>query len=247
VPSLRAADFGTILELAGEALRSASPHFPDLSMTGHLREVFQADFAGAATIDLRGTASHRWADTPRQVEGDFHKYATAHPLALAYKRTSEPEPLRLSDVASARTAPPAFGGSGMSRVLAIPLAITPGQVSAIALMRGGSDFTARDLQFARQLRPVLSGIYELGGRLACAQPSPADASVSITARELDVFTLMADGLKAVAIGRRLGISPRTVSKHVENIYGKLGTHDRVTAIRKAQDLGLLARTASLGR
>jgi DNA-binding CsgD family transcriptional regulator len=244
VPSLRAADCGTILELAGEALRSAGPHFPDLSVTGRLREVFQAEFAGAATVDLRGTASHRWADTPRQVEGDFHEYAAAHPLALAYVRTGEPEPLRLSDVASARTAPPAFGGTGMSRVLTIPLAITPGQVCAIALMRSGSDFTARDVQFARQLRPVLSGIYELGERMARAQPSLADAGVRITSRELDVFTLVADGLEAGAIGRRLGISPRTVSKHVENVYAKLGAHDRVTAIRRAQDLGLMARTAS---
>jgi DNA-binding NarL/FixJ family response regulator len=45
-----------------------------------------------------------------------------------------------------------------------------------------------------------------------------------------VLNLMADGLIATAIGPRLGISQRTVSKHIENIYAKLGTHDRASQI-----------------
>jgi DNA-binding NarL/FixJ family response regulator len=63
--------------------------------------------------------------------------------------------------------------------------------------------------------------------------------VPITDREQAVLDLMADGLITAAIGRRLGISPRTVSKHMENIYRKLGTHDRTTTVLRGQALGFL--------
>jgi DNA-binding NarL/FixJ family response regulator len=52
---------------------------------------------------------------------------------------------------------------------------------------------------------------------------------------------MADGLIAVAIARRLSISPRTVNKHIEHIYQKLGTHDRTTTALRAAALGFLRR------
>ncbi|MGW3069074.1 response regulator transcription factor [Streptomyces sp. NPDC001130] len=39
--------------------------------------------------------------------------------------------------------------------------------------------------------------------------------------------------------RRLGISVRTVHKHVENIYRKLGTRDRLGTVLRAQRLGLV--------
>jgi len=54
-----------------------------------------------------------------------------------------------------------------------------------------------------------------------------------------VLDLMADGLIAAAIARQLGISPRTVSKHIESIYRKLDTHDRTSAVLRGQAMGLL--------
>jgi DNA-binding NarL/FixJ family response regulator len=50
---------------------------------------------------------------------------------------------------------------------------------------------------------------------------------------------MAEGLIAAAIARQLGISPRTVSKHIESIYRKLGTHDRTSAVLRGQAMGFL--------
>jgi DNA-binding NarL/FixJ family response regulator len=129
----------------------------------------------------------------------------------------------------------------MSRVLAIPLAIGPRYVSTIAVLRGGADFTTRDLELAGYLQPFLGGIYALRDRLSrqTASRPAADAGASITDRELAVLDLMADGLIAVAIARQLGISSRTVSKHIENIYRKLGTHDRTSAVLRGQALRLL--------
>jgi DNA-binding CsgD family transcriptional regulator len=244
--SLSAGDCHRVLELVAEALRCASPGFPDASVTGFLRDVFQTDFAGVGQIDFLGTASRPWADSPHPIPGSpdgFHEYVTKHPLALTYRHTGEPVPLRLSDVTSARTAPPAYGGTRMSRLLTIALAVTPVQLCAIALLRSGRDFTTRDLQMACQLQPALSGIYALRDRLA--QPSPGhtcqETGIMLTMRELAVLNLMADGLIAAAIARRPGISPRTVNKHIEHIYEKLGTHDRTTTAPRAGALGFIRR------
>jgi DNA-binding CsgD family transcriptional regulator len=54
-----------------------------------------------------------------------------------------------------------------------------------------------------------------------------------------VLDLTGNGLIAAAIARQLGISPRTVNKHIENIYRKLGTHDRTSAVLRGQDLGIM--------
>lgn len=61
----------------------------------------------------------------------------------------------------------------------------------------------------------------------------------LTPRELEVLTLMAEGLTAVAIGHRLDIAPGTVRKHVEHLYTKLSCHDRLLAVTQARSLGLL--------
>ncbi len=244
MPTLSAAAYRGVLELVAEALRRANPEFPDGAVTGFLRNMFHAEFAGAGQVDFRSTASRTWADSPSPIPvvlGGFHNYAVGHPLARTYRRTSEPIPLRLSDVVSLKAAPSPYGGTGMNRILTIPLAITPHHVSSLALMRGGRDFTASDLCLARQIQPVLSGLYALRDRILFHGPSApcADLGILLTARELAVLDLMANGLIATAIARQLGISPRTVSKHIESIYRKLGTHDRTSAVLRGQDLGII--------
>ncbi len=58
---------------------------------------------------------------------------------------------------------------------------------------------------------------------------------ALTARERGVVTLLSEGMTAVAIAHRLGISPRTVHKHLENIYAKLGVRDRLSAVLSLHD------------
>lgn len=55
---------------------------------------------------------------------------------------------------------------------------------------------------------------------------------SITSREKDVVALMYKGLNYTEIASQLNISPATVRKHTENIYKKLGAHNKVEAIHK---------------
>jgi DNA-binding CsgD family transcriptional regulator len=73
------------------------------------------------------------------------------------------------------------------------------------------------------------------------RPCAAESAgrVTLTARELRVLALLAEGLTAAAIARRLGISPHTVAKHLQNAYRKLGATDRLSAVLAGQRLGLL--------
>jgi DNA-binding CsgD family transcriptional regulator len=61
-------------------------------------------------------------------------------------------------------------------------------------------------------------------------PSPGPDVASLTPRERDVLELVGRGLTSQASARRLGISRRTVTKHLEHAYAKLGCRDRVSAV-----------------
>ncbi|HET8759270.1 MAG TPA: LuxR C-terminal-related transcriptional regulator, partial [Solirubrobacteraceae bacterium] len=61
----------------------------------------------------------------------------------------------------------------------------------------------------------------------------------LTARELEVLRLLAQGLRNAEIADNLVISRKTADHHVSAILGKLGVRTRVEAATAANDLGLL--------
>jgi DNA-binding CsgD family transcriptional regulator len=65
------------------------------------------------------------------------------------------------------------------------------------------------------------------------RPDPEDVrAFGLTRRESDVVTLAADGLTNAAIARELSISERTVQKHLEHAFRKLGAGNRAEAARR---------------
>ncbi|MEV0678921.1 AAA family ATPase [Actinosynnema sp. NPDC050436] len=70
------------------------------------------------------------------------------------------------------------------------------------------------------------------------------ADHGLTDREHTVLEVLAQGLTADAIARRMDISPRTVHRHLQHLYRKLGTADRLSTVLRAQSLGLLADTSA---
>jgi DNA-binding NarL/FixJ family response regulator len=61
----------------------------------------------------------------------------------------------------------------------------------------------------------------------------------VTAREREILALLGEGATMRQIGRRLGISPRTVESHAAKLYRKLGARSRVQALGRAAALGLI--------
>jgi DNA-binding NarL/FixJ family response regulator len=79
--------------------------------------------------------------------------------------------------------------------------------------------------------------------LIVANHSPTDSvdtlEEPLTARELEVLELLAEGLPNKAIAERLGISDQTVKFHVAAICGKLGAANRTDAVRLGVRRGLI--------
>ena len=75
------------------------------------------------------------------------------------------------------------------------------------------------------------------GPAPSAEPSPG-AELGLTARELEVLALVAEGRSNRQVGDALFISAKTASVHVSNILAKLGVASRVEAAAVAHRLGL---------
>ena len=74
-----------------------------------------------------------------------------------------------------------------------------------------------------------------GHRVARRREGPA----GLTPREVEVLTLLAQGMSNKETARRLVISPKTVANHIEHIYAKIGASTRATASLFAMQHGLL--------
>ena len=58
------------------------------------------------------------------------------------------------------------------------------------------------------------------------------AETHLTVREIQVLLLVASGLSNCAIGRDLGISPRTVEEHLAMMRKRAGAHDRAELVAR---------------
>ena len=72
-----------------------------------------------------------------------------------------------------------------------------------------------------------------------ARPAPADPYQNLTAREREVFMLVAVGLPNTEIGKRLFVSPRTAETHRANIMRKLNLRTQTDAVLLAVRRGLV--------
>jgi LuxR family transcriptional regulator, maltose regulon positive regulatory protein len=62
---------------------------------------------------------------------------------------------------------------------------------------------------------------------------------TLSAREVEILGLIADGASNEEIAQKLFLTVGTVKWHVHNIFGKLDVKNRTQAVKKAQNLGLL--------
>jgi DNA-binding CsgD family transcriptional regulator len=191
-----------------------------------------------------------WGELLRQNLG-------AHPLIYYYATHDDRTPLAISDVTDEatwhRTSTYRVMSSffGVDHQLALPLRAPAGVIRSFLICRPiGEEVADRDRTYARRIQPLLvridSHLRELQQLRDSTPVSSAAglaeeraAAFAITPRELMVLGLLATGMPAATIARRLGISVHTVAKHQENLYRKLGTTDRLTTVLRAQEVGLV--------
>ncbi len=102
---------------------------------------------------------------------------------------------------------------------------------ATAVTTVHSGLLAIDPSFAARL---------LSPGVSVRQPAAGTEIEDLTARELEVLALLAEGIPNKAIARRLGISDHTVKFHVGSVLGKLGAASRTEAVRVGAQRGLIA-------
>jgi DNA-binding CsgD family transcriptional regulator len=161
----------------------------------------------------------------------FGRHAAAHPLIAHHVSTGDPGPLRLSDFASGRALRALGVYADFYRPLGVRHAVciaVPGWgpvTVGIAFHRARRDFADEEVALLRRLRPTV----------ACAVREAGAVPVAgLTRREAEILRLVLRGESNGEIGLALRISRRTVEKHLEHVYRKLGVAGRYEAIASAR-------------
>jgi len=100
------------------------------------------------------------------------------------------------------------------------------------LIIGADDYVAKPYA-ADELLARVRALLRHNLRNTAAPPT------SLTARELEVLTLLAEGLTPDELAAQLFISNRTVGTHIQNIFRKLGVRTRAQAVAVALREGLV--------
>ena len=120
-----------------------------------------------------------------------------------------------------------------------------------ALRHGAAGYVLKDANPAEMLeavREVRAGRRYLSPALSeraieayarKAQATPEDPYETLTTREREILQLAAESSSIAEIGTRLGISPRTVETHRENLMRKLSLQSQTDLIRYALRRGIL--------
>jgi len=110
--------------------------------------------------------------------------------------------------------------------------------------RGASDLAAERLSEAFDIyavhdcvadaHRVARALHELGVHRRVVRQREQTGWDSLTAAELRVLELVADGATNREVAHRLSVSPHTVNTHVRNVFGKMDIHSRAELIRLAR-------------
>jgi DNA-binding CsgD family transcriptional regulator len=193
--------------------------------------------------DLPGAIAKRDIET-------FNRYFSVNPLVREHGRNPQACTRRISDLLPERDFRESplydeyYRAVGIHYVMALPVHVEGRELVSFVFNRQGQDFSERDRACAEAIRPLLGDIYRMtraldDARAAWGVPSSLKAAPpgrSLTAREEEVLQWLGSGKTDKDIGDILGISPRTVHKHLQRIYEKLGVENRTAAVVRAAHL-----------
>jgi DNA-binding NarL/FixJ family response regulator len=137
-------------------------------------------------------------------------------------------------------------------VIAVTSFIEEARIRA-ALEAGATGYLLKDADASDvvdAIRAAVAGEVRLDPAVAAALVlslrTPASSAETLTPREREVITLVAEGRTNREIGRRLGVAERTARTHVSNILTKLGLASRTQAAMWAVREGLVDAAETAG-
>lgn len=241
------------LEVLLETLSCFRPQMPWDRICGELGWQLRAPVTGQFKWDARGAASviaypfPDWFDLT-----DVASRAPGrHPLALHYARTGSHAPLSTTQLPfGLDSASLEYRAElilhGIEQHVWVPIELSDHDWLVIGVCRDRRPFDRNSLALAGLGQRVVTALFRHCQELASWAKRPdvtdqaaAAQDLGLTPRQVAVLALAAQGLTAVAIGRRLHVSHRTVEQHLRNAYGRLGVSDRAAAVRRACIAGVL--------
>jgi DNA-binding CsgD family transcriptional regulator len=175
----------------------------------------------------------------------FAELAHENPIYQRWQRTHDGRAYRFSDVTTREQLGATelyrrvYAPLGIEHQIAFTLPCRPDRVLAAVLSRPDRDFTDRERDFINRSRPYLIQAYrnavaysELRDR-SSAGLERALSEFGLTVREAEVVRLVALGGSNRDVGAALGITDRTIQKHLERAFRKLGVRNRSEAASRA--------------
>jgi len=172
----------------------------------------------------------------------FDHYFHDHPLVREHGRNRRAVTRRIEDLVPQVE----FRESGLyndyyrairiDHAMAVPIHVDARLLVSFVFNRRGRSFADEERDALELIRPHLGNLYRLCAALGRAGWAPAQ-TWQLTPREQDVLHWLAAGKTDRDIGAILAISPRTVHKHLQRIYEKLGVETRTAAVTRAFGIG----------
>lgn len=185
--------------------------------------------------DLPGAISRREIEV-------FDRHFHAHPLVRAHGRNGAAVTRRVSDLVArgAWRASALFNDYyrpiRIEHAMAVPIHVKANVLVSFVFNRSGRDFSDRERDRVESIRRHLENLYRLSREIEGPRAAWGVPSSQLTTREHEVLRWLACGKTDKDIGGILGISPRTVHKHLQRIYEKLGVETRTAAVVRAMRL-----------
>ena len=142
----------------------------------------------------------------------------------------------------------------LPRIAVVIMTIDPSDDAILAVVEAGASGFVSKAQGIRSLgeavrrvangemliaAPTVARLLALARDRERRQASPSTLVEPLTAREVEVLQLVAEGMDTRSLAGHLVLSHTTVRTHVASILAKLDAHSRLEAVVKASKLGLI--------
>jgi len=230
---LRESDFRTGLELLG-AMQECSRDVASFARAGveRLPRLVASEFTTLSICHLASGRREVYGLPAGALSADeraaFDRHFHQHPLVRFHGYQGGGVTQRISDsvpFAQFRESPlynEYYRRVRIDHAIALPIYVRDRLLVSFVLNRTRRDFTDRERALLDLLRPHLARVYQ-----------KTRTSNRLTRREAEVLRWVAAGKSDAQIGSILGISARTVQKHLEHAYQKLGVENRTAAAMRA--------------